>query len=368
MFGVGLAGVVKSWNSAKGYGFINSEGLGIEGDVLFTWQELPPDAQEVRGSFLQGRPVTFEAEERPDGRVKATSVQIIAVEGQPVAGSIKSYNEKNGYGFVTSSSLPADVRFHRQDIPLVAPGANLIGSLVTFVPVALTDGKLRVSNIMFQSKQTAEKMNVMNVMTIPKIQKGAPMLRVPVVQQLHQQGFGMAKAPQLGGKAITGQVKSFSDKNGYGFIRTPQNPNLDIKFGRNDVPGGTITVGAQVTFLVAVGPDGRAQARSVTLQGQGPLHGQGLKRTFMADDGGSWGAGALALKHQRMGTSSRGIVKSYNATKGFGFIESSNGDIYFMKQTLPAHVQEMDLQGQVLEYELATAPDGKLRATSVSLA
>mmetsp|Transcript_107535 Transcript_107535/g.303997 ORF Transcript_107535/g.303997 Transcript_107535/m.303997 type:complete len:373 (+) Transcript_107535:65-1183(+) len=354
--GGSLAGVVKSWNSAKGFGFITSDTAGIEGDVLFSFRELPEDAREVVGKFLEGRPVTFEAEEKEDGRIKATSVHLAAVEGQPVTGMIKSYSEKNGYGFVKSSSLSADVRFHRQDIPASAQGANLVGALVAFVPQALPDGKLRVSQLQFQSKRSAQKIAAFT----------------PQTMQLSLPGYGMqtfapqqqAMPPRLGGKNMTGKVKSFSEKNGYGFIVSPQQPGVDIKFGKIDMSaGGTVVPGSSVSFTVAAGRDGRAQAKNVTV-----IPSQGVKRGLP----GGCGGGHAALKHQRVGGcaggSSSGAVKSYNAAKGFGFIESPHGDIYFMKAQLSDDMQDMELSGQVLDYELANTPDGKLRAASVSLA
>jgi len=352
--GGSLAGVVKSWNSAKGFGFITSDTAGIEGDVLFSFRELPEDAREVVGKFLEGRPVTFEAEEKEDGRIKATSVHLAAVEGQPVTGMIKSYSEKNGYGFVKSSSLSADVRFHRQDIPASAQGANLVGALVAFVPQALPDGKLRVSQLQFQSKRSAQKIAAFT----------------PQTMQLSLPGYGMqtfapqqqAMPPRLGGKNMTGKVKSFSEKNGYGFIVAPQQPGCDIKFGKMDVAsGGAVGPGSSVSFMVVMGPDGRAQAKKVAVM---PTPSQGVKRELPGKGGGGG-----AAKFQRLGTGTSGtdVVKSYNPTKGFGFIGSAQGDIYFMKAQLPGHMQDMELQGQVVEYELTAAADGKLRAASVSL-
>mmetsp|Transcript_107531 Transcript_107531/g.303983 ORF Transcript_107531/g.303983 Transcript_107531/m.303983 type:complete len:376 (+) Transcript_107531:65-1192(+) len=356
--GGSLAGVVKSWNSAKGFGFITSDTAGIEGDVLFSFRELPEDAREVVGKFLEGRPVTFEAEEKEDGRIKATSVHLAAVEGQPVTGMIKSYSEKNGYGFVKSSSLSADVRFHRQDIPASAQGANLVGALVAFVPQALPDGKLRVSQLQFQSKRSAQKIAAFT----------------PQTMQLSLPGYGMqtfapqqqAMPPRLGGKNMTGKVKSFSEKNGYGFIVSPQQPGVDIKFGKIDMSaGGTVVPGSSVSFTVAAGRDGRAQAKNVTV-----IPSQGVKRGLP----GGCGGGHAALKHQRVGGcaggSSSGAVKSYNAAKGFGFVECAAviGDVYFQRAALPGPAQQnKDLAGQPVSFELKHTADGKPQAANIQV-
>merc|ERR1719329_656784 len=136
-------GVVKSWNVSKGYGFITADGM--VGDVMFARAELPEDHREVRGKFLEGKPVTFQSSAGPDGRQKATGVQIIAVEGQQIAGVVKSHSERHGYGFISSSSLTEDVHFKSADINGMGIGMELPGELVVFDMEALPNGKLRAS-------------------------------------------------------------------------------------------------------------------------------------------------------------------------------------------------------------------------------
>ncbi|CAE8585113.1 unnamed protein product, partial [Polarella glacialis] len=95
----GLSGSVKSWNGAKGFGFITGSSCPV--DVFFSRTELPDDVKEVQGKFMQGRPVVFDAEQLPDGRFKATAVAVPYIEGKEIAGKIKTFVEKNGYGFIT---------------------------------------------------------------------------------------------------------------------------------------------------------------------------------------------------------------------------------------------------------------------------
>ncbi|CAE8678378.1 unnamed protein product [Polarella glacialis] len=156
----GLSGVVKSWNGSKGFGFITCDSLA--GDVLFARTEMPQDVKEVRGKFLEGRPCVFDAQQQADGRFKATNLALPYVEGKSLAGQIKSFSEKHGYGFITSSSLTEDVRFQSSDVPQLPPGTSLKEELVTFDVMPMQDGKLRVSKLFFQSNKIAERLKAWN--------------------------------------------------------------------------------------------------------------------------------------------------------------------------------------------------------------
>jgi len=339
---------------------MDQKGLASSSAKLSPWNELPEEAREVCGTFFEGRRVSFVAQQGADGRIKASSVAITASPGQPVAGIIKSYSEQNGYGFVQSSSLTDDARFQRTDLPQMMPGVNLKGKLVIFEAQQLQDGKLRVSKMQFQTSKIAAEVS-------------------PGVGGFG--GFGAPAAnllnPLMTG-FITGLVKSFSEKNGYGFINIPGQP-IDIKFGRVDVQGeAMVEPGQAVKFMPVVGPDGRLQAKSVEPDASG---GAGMKRT-----GGPtlmMGGGDRPGKQQRFGGGFEqavdpsvvgqyltGAVKSYIPSTGFGFISSPEvaGDIYFSKHMIPPEMQNTELKGQGVTFELSCAPDGKLRATNVTAA
>jgi len=358
----GLEGIVKSWNGSKGFGFILSDA--IQGDVFFSRNELPEEAREVRGTFLEGRRVSFVAQQSADGRVKASSVAITAAAGQPVAGIIKSYSEQNRYGFVTSSSLTEDARFQSSDLPQMLPGVNLKGKLVIFETQQLQDGKLRVTKMQFQtSKIAAEVAPTAGGFTT----FGAPAANVMMNPLMT--GF------------ISGIVKSFSDKHGYGFINIPGQP-IDIKFGRVDVMGGNmVDAGEMVKFIPMVGPDGRLQAKHVQSESG---RGGGIKRTGVPTSMLGVSGGDRPGKQQRYGADQgfneqlvdpgvvgqylTGAVKSYIPSTGFGFISCPDvsGDIYFSKHMIPPEMQNAELKGQGVTFELSCAPDGKLRATNVT--
>jgi len=354
-----LTGVVKSWNGSKGFGFITCEQ--VAGDVFFSRNELPAEAREVRGTFLEGRNVAFEAIEDPEGRVKATTVQILASDGEPLAGIIKSYSEQNRYGFVTSSSLGDDARFQSTDLPPMTQGANLKGKLVTFDVQQLPDGKLRVKKMKFQTSKIAATVAAFSV---------------------GYGGLAALPAAPLGSGLMTGVVKSFSDRHGYGFINTPGHP-VDIKFGKADLICETVTAGTWVSFLPALVPDGRVQAKQVqvvtTKRPGGPAaptpvwnisnsRADKLQRQAgFEDEDGAGGAFAQSLAPP--GQILSGTVKSYMPSKGFGFVTcvDVDGDVYFMRRVLPVEAQLAELKGQAVTFELGYAPDGKLRAQSVTL-
>lgn len=344
--GTNLTGVVRSYNGSKGFGFIT--GQGAYSDVMFSRNELPEDAREVRGKFLESRQVTFDAKIGADGRAKATLVQIPLAEGVFLPGQIKSYSEKNGYGFLSSSSLPQDdIRFSKSDFPPLAFGVSLKGALVIFQWLRTADQKLRVSKIQFQTAKIAEKYKDVS----PERYMGNP---APM---------GL---PTLGTETLVGTVKSFSERNGYGFLSVPGQV-VDIMFGRTDVPGGKISPGITVQFLLALTPNGRVRAKQLT-----PIQGKGAAR-LEASEGyaGKSGYGAMLRAIAAIPTGQRlvGMVKSYNATKGFGFISSSSAssDVFFLKSNLPAEAQASNLQGQTVEYELMRTPDNNLRAQLIKL-
>jgi cold shock CspA family protein len=382
-----LQGVVKSWNGAKGYGFINCEDFA--GDIMFSRNELPEDAREVQGNFLQGKVVFFEALENPDGRAKATSVSLALVEGQGLVGKIKSFSERNGYGFITSSCLQTDVRFQTQDLPAsTAPGTNVVGQLVTFHTQARPDGKLMVQKLMFQ--QAPGKINAGIVLGngCGAFGNGCG-AALGVVGPMFAKGGGkgcltmavapMAAAvnPQVTGQTMTGTVKSYSSKNGYGFILVPGQQG-DVKFGAADLsnPAAGIEPGTGVSFMAVAGPNGKLQAKSVQ-----PAAG-GLKRP----------SGAImptaimpmmGVKRQNVGLAAvpggcaggaegqwvTGTVKSFNSMKGFGFISSPEQptDIYFSNQSLGAQAGQPITPGQAATCELNYAPDGKVRAKTAMI-
>lgn len=111
--------------------------------------------------------------------------------------------------------------------------------------------------------------------------------------------------------------------------------------------------GCGVSFEIITGDDGRRKARNIT-NNDGNF---GNNDTFqMQKTSGGGNVDAVPS-----GEHSSGIIKSYNSTKGFGFItaEGLPGDVFFMRTDLPAEAQNADINGCGVTFEIMYAPDGK---------
>merc|ERR1712203_899580 len=67
-----MNGMVKSYNTGKGFGFISA--AGVPGDLFFMKSSLPPQAQENRN--LAGQMVSFELTQTMDGKARADSITL----------------------------------------------------------------------------------------------------------------------------------------------------------------------------------------------------------------------------------------------------------------------------------------------------
>eukprot|EP00933_Yihiella_yeosuensis_P014391 TRINITY_DN1292_c0_g1_i1.p1 TRINITY_DN1292_c0_g1~~TRINITY_DN1292_c0_g1_i1.p1 ORF type:complete len:237 (-),score=80.26 TRINITY_DN1292_c0_g1_i1:337-954(-) len=188
------------------------------------------------------------------------------------------------------------------------------------------------------------------------------------VQQAQSQGL------------MTGTVKSFSEKNGYGFISVPGYP-MDVKFGKHDCTN-EVGSGATVSFSPQQGFDGRVQATQVTSLGGGGMSG-GMKRTAGMMMGGLGGMAAMMggmggmakapkVEETATGKMGTGMIKSFNQQKGFGFISAAGvpGDIFFMLTSLPEDVRNShgkEIQGRSCSFQISTTADGKVRAQDIKM-
>eukprot|EP00933_Yihiella_yeosuensis_P017795 TRINITY_DN147_c0_g2_i3.p2 TRINITY_DN147_c0_g2~~TRINITY_DN147_c0_g2_i3.p2 ORF type:complete len:307 (-),score=88.06 TRINITY_DN147_c0_g2_i3:319-1239(-) len=296
----GLQGTVRSYNGSKGFGFIT--GQGAFADVMFSRHELPEDAREVRGKFIEGRVVTFDATIKPDGRAKATAVQIIAGEGLQLSGIVKNYNPQNGYGFVSSHSLPGgDVYFPKSAFGNLADGAQLQGALVLFEAAPKPDGKMACTRIQFQTAKIAEKVNASGfgmgmMMGMPGMMGGnANMAQQMAMMQAMQaqQGGGMKRGADMmmggafkqqkvdvpttsTGQFMQGTVKSYNNTKGWGLIQSPGIPSGgagqpgDVFFMRSNLPqvqreGNVDVTGMNVQYELTQTADGRYRAQNIAI-------------------------------------------------------------------------------------------------------
>eukprot|EP00933_Yihiella_yeosuensis_P017799 TRINITY_DN147_c0_g3_i1.p1 TRINITY_DN147_c0_g3~~TRINITY_DN147_c0_g3_i1.p1 ORF type:complete len:308 (-),score=89.94 TRINITY_DN147_c0_g3_i1:150-1073(-) len=300
----GLMGTVRSYNGAKGFGFIT--GQGAFADVMFSRHELPEDAREVRGKFVEGRTVTFDAVIKPDGRAKATAVSIVAAEGLPCSGKVKCFMPQNGFGYIQSHSLPDnDARFKLSDFAGVADGNALKNQLVTFEYTALADGKLRVTRASFQTQKIAEQVKMGGMPMMGGMQMGGmqgfPGMQMGGMQQqfgmmgmqqgvkrgpqdMMMTGFGQAFKMQKSvdvpvtstGQFMQGTVKSYNQVKGWGLISSPGIPSGgagqagDVFFMKSNLSQQEVRdqpiQGRAVAYELVRTNDGKYRAQNITVQ------------------------------------------------------------------------------------------------------
>lgn len=277
-----------------------------------------------------------------------------ANDSKGTVGTVKSYNEAKGYGFLSSPSMPGgDVYFKGQ------PGEVYEqGSWWAFNVQWTPDGKPQARNV------------------VPGLEEG---------------------------QTYTGTVRSFVPRKGYGFIQVPDQP-IDVFLKKEvitpPVDESSELAGVHVNFTVAYTPDGKAQASTAQLLDHAPpdytppVMDRGVKRpSSTAMSNGHGGVPAAFVKREPIEpisppakrfkgsgpvpTSSkggsgqvRGVVKSYNPSKGWGFIQSpaSAGDVFFKRSDLPLAMQQnTDLAGSACAFSMEMMPDGKARASSVQM-
>jgi len=312
----GLTGTVRSYNGSKGYGFITGP-EGAFNDVMFARKELPEDAKEVRGNFMEGRTVIFDAHLKPDGRAKASSVFIQSDEDWDLPGRITSFGEADGCGFLSSTCFNEEVRFQVSELPDIPPGVDPTGQLVIFRATQDEDGSLKTTKILFQTAKMAEK--IMTGASIPgvrsnvsgQLKRGAGMMDFSTMQQpFKQQAFGTAQRPL---KQVALVPFNYIAQQATAAIQAAM--EQPIKQQKSDP--------------VPVTPTGRHM---------------------------------------------KGVVKSYNPSKGWGLITSPGipsgsagkaGDVFFLKSNLPLNVRDVDISGYKVGYELMRAPNGNLRAQHI---
>jgi len=264
--GDGMHGIVKSFNAEKGWGFIGAPGCPT--DVYFKGEG---------GQWEAGANVSFTAHVTQDGKVQGRDVHEGLQEGQTMVGTVKSYNQAKGYGFLVVPNRAGDIYFKRDLVPPELLETNLQGMTVEFVVGMLPDGKPLVREGEFltksppgyvapavQQKRAAPQAAPSNGFGgghRPTQQSFAPPAkRQQVGRGLLAQVKQESNGGRGGGRQMTGTVKSYSGNKGFGFITSPS-VMTDIYF-KGQYPDMT---GRQVSFTMRETPDGKAQAAGVYL-------------------------------------------------------------------------------------------------------
>eukprot|EP00929_Paragymnodinium_shiwhaense_P009068 TRINITY_DN113116_c0_g1_i1.p1 TRINITY_DN113116_c0_g1~~TRINITY_DN113116_c0_g1_i1.p1 ORF type:complete len:340 (-),score=94.92 TRINITY_DN113116_c0_g1_i1:317-1336(-) len=329
-------GTVKSYNGEKGYGFISCPGLG--GDAMFLRTDLPEDMKEVRGKFLDKRPVTFSVTIEDTGKIKGTNVELVltGAEDEQLAGVIKSYSAKNKYGFIASSQVQGgDVWFNGDEVMSLSPGVNPTGELVLFNKKVAADGKVRASRVMFQSRKIAER------------QGGGGFPGNAAMA-------GMASmAGMAGGKGPMGQPAAAAGGSPVAALMQQMLPMMQ-QILQQQTQGGGGGKGKRPG-----GPPAAAMANAM-MGGMPPAK---KMRTAAAP--------TPKPNVSSMGQQSSGWIKSYNQAKGYGFITApgtGGQDVFFMLTDLPPLLREQhgnNISGRQVSFTWATTDDGRMRAQNI---
>ncbi len=181
------------------------------------------------------------------------------------------------------------------------------------------------------------------------------------------------------GPEISASVKWFNSEKGFGFVELSDGSG-DVFLHANALSQSghdSVSPGATLSVKIGQGPKGRqvAEVMSVdesTAQPERPRSGGG---SFGAPRPGGAGAGGGGFRSGRatpdlsMAEEVRGIVKWYNATKGFGFITPDTGgkDIFIHASALERSGLSSLNEGQATLVQVVQGQKGP-EAAGISLA
>jgi CspA family cold shock protein len=151
----------------------------------------------------------------------------------------------------------------------------------------------------------------------------------------------------------TGKVKFFNSSKGFGFI-APDDGGADVfvhvsALERSGL--GALNEGDEVSFEVEQDRrSGKSAAVDLTLLGSAPAGA----RPSRSDYGGGGGGGSRGGGGAPQLGAGSGVVKWFNATKGFGFIEPNGGggDIFVHISAVERAGLRSLAEGQAVSYEV----------------
>jgi len=161
---------------------------------------------------------------------------------------------------------------------------------------------------------------------------------------------------------LEGTLKSYSERNGFGFIEcqaTKLQYGCDVFVHRSE--GQRMNVGSRVTFKVHLNKRGQPQANNVEILGQHNSPDVGSPSHTGTVDQNSAGSSGLAGPFL-------GRVKSNNPQQGYGFITCDETHVLYNADVYLNRVEGHDLQpGQEVYFQVQVNPQGKPQAAGVSV-
>lgn len=157
-------GRIRQYLQDKGYGFIDCD---FAEKVFFLRSSLPKAYNDATESELKDLEVSFELYEKEPGKPRANAVEVLSEErrssdgdfeapnlpdGEVTTGEIVSFEAAKGYGFVKADSGGEDIFFLRSEMPSDIQGAQskdeVIRRRVEFEVKVMPDGKMRAQRMM----------------------------------------------------------------------------------------------------------------------------------------------------------------------------------------------------------------------------
>jgi len=268
--GTALSGMVKSFDPIKGYGFIIVQSF--PQDVYFK-----ADGDQI----VKGCQVTFTLKYSKDGKPQGENVSLPPQAGDTLAGKVKRYNPQKGFGFLMVDGQAQDFYFQKKDMPPEFQDQFLDGAEVQFVVRLTSDGKPQAQDIMVLAMpdQVGEKRSAGEFESLENAAKrqriepsggggGFNMSGAGFMQESFMQVSPAGGSAGAGGRH-TGQVKSYNQMKGFGFIVAPTVQG-DVWFRSMGLPedlqqlGGGLP-GIQVSFDLMFAADGKPQGANLQI-------------------------------------------------------------------------------------------------------
>jgi len=370
-----ILGKILRYDKAKGYGFLT---CGVGDNVFFPRNILPKELNEAGEKELKELEFSFEIYYLEEGKPRAKDLEVATfdgsasssgagmapAEGEVLCGIIVRYDMTKGYGFVKPDSMNEDVFFLRSELPAELSGAQRKEEVerrrVEFEMRSMPDGKLRASGLALLPDDNAGEKPA-----------GKDSDRQPLDEDVLAEMADFLA--QKGGVCDYGKFSSVFIKVKKKGIRK----HFDI------VPGE----GGRDQIVLPEGHPARAfmepQAEAKEEDDEKDLEErmkqeeeeEELKEEFMesmSQEGASAGGAAVS---PGPGCEPFGFIRSYDATKGFGFVicEGLDKDVYFPRAALPKAYQgnkgskTQDLVGVEVCIELRPASENRPRAEHVRL-
>jgi len=416
-------GIIKSYNSMSGYGFIMAEGL--DRDVYLSKRELPIEMQQTR--LEKGAEVTFELRVLEDGKPQACSVQFssgrpqgtlhsqVALPGPAVVtdhsrlphgvllhGTVRSYSPRHGYGFLyLGAALKSqDLFFAKRDLPWDCQEQSLVGEPFSFEVTFGPNGKQQATTMLWlgcipEGRALAESCmpylearnsgaSVGNATRLPAIPTSfTPATTTPPPPPTLATTATGTTSNDFEHR-FTGTVRSYSSPGGYGFIECPALA-VDVWFAKHELPTDyqeqTINElrGCTVTFVLRSSKEGKRQARQIEVIMQAPYpqgdaaSGIPVAMSATPPQPSAWNNSMPGNFATPIGGKSGrllGNIKSFG--NDYGYIASGqvNGDVSFHRSDLPSSLVDgvATLEnGQQVLFRLEYAFDGSPQAKDLVL-